>query len=334
MLRRSQRAGAATAARGGPGWTPGASGRLPGRAGPEGVNHAPRRLRLSGRRRSFVMRPRRRRSVIIAVVVAALVIALGAAGGSYLWLRRTVGSPSQTAAAYLSAWQRGAYPAMDKVSLNVPRSGLAGPLKQAAAELGVRRLRLSPGRVTAAGGSAQAQFTATAVLASGHTWTIPGPAAPDQQEPALVGELEPGRDLSGAAPRRPVRAQRRVAGPGAGARGRRHRAQLPGGDRQVRVPGAADRQRGRGHRRPGEEARPPVQGRRPDRPGRDRAGLPAAAGGPAVADDPHRGSGPSRQRHRGALPRGGREARADEHRHADAAGRVAGRVLRGDGQAG
>jgi Penicillin binding protein transpeptidase domain/NTF2-like N-terminal transpeptidase domain len=128
----------------------------------------------SRRRRPVFMRPRRRRPVIIAVVVAALVIALGAAGGAYLLLHRTVGSPSQTAAAYLSAWQRGAYPAMDKVSVNVPRSGLAGPLKQAAAALGVRRLRLSPGRVTTAGGSAQAQFTATAVLASGHTWRYQG----------------------------------------------------------------------------------------------------------------------------------------------------------------
>jgi len=129
---------------------------------------------LSRRRRPVFMRRRRRRPVIIAVVVAALVVALGAAGGTYLLLHRTAGSPSQTAAAYLSAWQRGAYPAMDKITVNVPRSGLAGPLKQAAAELGVQRLRLSPGRVTTTGGSAQAQFTATAVLASGHTWRYQG----------------------------------------------------------------------------------------------------------------------------------------------------------------
>jgi cell division protein FtsI/penicillin-binding protein 2 len=63
---------------------------------------------------------------------------------------------------------------MQKVSVNVPRSGLAGPLRQAAAELGVRRLRLAPGPVTASGGSAVAQFTATADLASGHTWTYTG----------------------------------------------------------------------------------------------------------------------------------------------------------------
>src|SRR5437763_201261 len=114
-----------------------------------------------------VRRSRRRRSVIIAVAV--LVIALGAAAGSYLLLR-TTGSPDQTAASYLSAWQRGSYPAMEKVSVNVPRSGLAGPLRQASAELGIRHIRLSLGRVTTAGGSAQAQFTATAALGSGPTW--------------------------------------------------------------------------------------------------------------------------------------------------------------------
>jgi Penicillin binding protein transpeptidase domain/NTF2-like N-terminal transpeptidase domain len=131
-------------------------------------------VRLSRRRRPVSMRPRRHRTLIIAAVVAALIIALGAAASSYLWLHRTVGSPSQTAAAYLSAWQRGAYPSMDQVSVSVPPSGLAGPLKQAAAELGVRQLRLSPGRVTSAGGSAQAEFTATALLASGHTWRYQG----------------------------------------------------------------------------------------------------------------------------------------------------------------
>src|SRR5436305_12602422 len=118
-----------------------------------------------------VRRSRRRRSIIIAVAV--LVIARGAAAGSYLLLR-TTGSPGQTAASYLSAWQRGSYRAMEKVSVNVPRSGLAGPLQQASAELGVRRLRLSLGRVTTAGGDAQARFTATAALASGHTWRYQG----------------------------------------------------------------------------------------------------------------------------------------------------------------
>jgi hypothetical protein len=116
---------------------------------------------------------RRRRSIAAAAIVIAAAFALAGAAGGYLLLR-TTGSPRQTAASYLLGWQRGSYPAMEKVSVNVPRSGLAGPLRQAAAELGVRRLHLAPGRVTTSGGSAQARFTATADLASGHSWTYQG----------------------------------------------------------------------------------------------------------------------------------------------------------------
>ena len=120
------------------------------------------------------MRRTKRRSVIIVVaVVAAVVVAAGAAGG-YVLLTRTQGSPQQTAASYLGDWQRGSYAAMGKVSVNVPRSGLASPLRQTAAELGLRRIHLRLGRVTVTGGSARARFTATADLASGHTWTYPG----------------------------------------------------------------------------------------------------------------------------------------------------------------
>jgi cell division protein FtsI/penicillin-binding protein 2 len=43
-----------------------------------------------------------------------------------------------------------------------------------AAELGTRHLRLALGRVTSSGGSAQAAFTASDQLASGHTWTYRG----------------------------------------------------------------------------------------------------------------------------------------------------------------
>jgi len=116
---------------------------------------------------------RRRRSVTVVVTVVALVLAVAAAGGGYLLLR-TKGSPQQTEASYLLGWQRGDYAAMDRVSVNAPRSGLAGPLRQAAAELGLRRIRLAPGPVTASGGSAQARFTVTADLASGHVWTYTG----------------------------------------------------------------------------------------------------------------------------------------------------------------
>ncbi len=118
-------------------------------------------------------RRRRRRSVTAVVAVAVGVVAVAGAAGGYLLLR-TTGSPQQTATSYLGDWQRGSYPAMDTVSMDVPQAGLAAPLGRAAAELGTRRLHLVLRRVTVSGGSAQARFTATADLASGHAWTYQG----------------------------------------------------------------------------------------------------------------------------------------------------------------
>ena len=119
------------------------------------------------------VRRRRRRSITAVVAISVLVIALAGAAVSYRLLR-TKGSPQQAAASYLLGWQRGSYSAMDKISVNVPRSGLAGPLRRAAAQLGMLRIHLTLGRVTSSGGSAQARFTGTADLASGHTWTYQG----------------------------------------------------------------------------------------------------------------------------------------------------------------
>jgi hypothetical protein len=118
-------------------------------------------------------RSKRRTPIIVVAVVAALVVVAGAAGG-YVLLTRTQGSPQQTAASYLRDWQQGNYAAMGKVSVNVPASGLASPLRQAAAELGQRSIHLRLGPVSQNGGSARAPFTATADLASGHVWTYPG----------------------------------------------------------------------------------------------------------------------------------------------------------------
>ena len=118
-------------------------------------------------------RRRSRRRVVIIVTVSVLVIALAAGTAGFLLLR-TIGSPQQTAASYLAGWQRSDYPAMDQVTVGAPRSGLAGPLRQAAAQLGLRRLHLVLGRVTQNGGAATAGFTATAGLASGHVWTYRG----------------------------------------------------------------------------------------------------------------------------------------------------------------
>ena len=109
----------------------------------------------------------------MVVTVAALVVVLGGGAAGYLLLR-TAGTPQQTAASYLTGWQRGDYPAMDKVSVNVPHGGLACPLHQYATQLGVRGLHTRLGSVTSSGGTARAQFTASATLASGHTWTYAG----------------------------------------------------------------------------------------------------------------------------------------------------------------
>src|ERR1022692_2981046 len=69
-------------------------------------------------------RRRRRRSVTAVVAVAVGVVAVAGAAGGYLLLR-TTGSPQQTATSYLRDWQRGSYPAMDTVSMDVPQAGLA-----------------------------------------------------------------------------------------------------------------------------------------------------------------------------------------------------------------
>jgi cell division protein FtsI/penicillin-binding protein 2 len=66
---------------------------------------------------------------------------------------------------------------MGKVSVGVPPGGLAGPLQQAAAQLGMRHIHLVLGQVTPNGGTASARFTASADLASGHVWTYRGQLA-------------------------------------------------------------------------------------------------------------------------------------------------------------
>jgi hypothetical protein len=116
---------------------------------------------------------RRRRLIVIVAVVVVLLLGAGAAGGSYLLLR-TQGSPAQTAASYLAAWQRLDYQAMGRVSLDVPRGGLAGPIKRAKAQLGVKHTKLTLGSVTTSGNTAKASFSVTDYLASNHVWTYHG----------------------------------------------------------------------------------------------------------------------------------------------------------------
>ncbi len=115
----------------------------------------------------------RRRTVVAVVVAAVLVLVLAGAGAGYLLLR-THGSPQQTAASYLSAWQRGDYQAMGKVSVHVPHGGLATPVGHFTSQVGVRHLHLVLGKVTPDSAGAQALFTATVGLVSNHVWTYTG----------------------------------------------------------------------------------------------------------------------------------------------------------------
>jgi hypothetical protein len=106
-------------------------------------------------------------------IVAVLVAGVIAAGGSY-FLLRTKGSPQEAAQAYLSAWQSGNYRAMNKVSIGVPRGGVAGPVTAADAQLGVRSTTLKLGRISTGNGTALARFTVTDVLTGNHTWVYHG----------------------------------------------------------------------------------------------------------------------------------------------------------------
>lgn len=119
--------------------------------------------------------PKRRSRRVIALVTAVAVLTAGViASGTYLLLR-TRGSPSQTAAGYLSAWQRGDVAAMRELSVNVPPGGLAAPIAQVDHDLAVRGRELRPGPVVSGpGGTARATFTATLSLAAGVRWSYQG----------------------------------------------------------------------------------------------------------------------------------------------------------------
>ena len=117
---------------------------------------------------------RRSRSVIAFVIVIAVLAGAAVVAGSYLLLR-TNGSPAETAARYLSAWQRGNVAEMRELSVNVPAGGLAKPIAQVNHDLGARGRELRLGRVTGGrAGTARATFTATTVLAGGLRWTYQG----------------------------------------------------------------------------------------------------------------------------------------------------------------
>jgi hypothetical protein len=104
-------------------------------------------------------------------VIASLVVA--GAIAAFLVLHVT-GSPEQAADTFLTNWETRTYSAMDPVTVNAPKGGVAVPLRAAAAQLGMRRIHLVLGQVTQNGGTAQARFTATATIAAGQVWKYQG----------------------------------------------------------------------------------------------------------------------------------------------------------------
>ena len=124
---------------------------------------------------------------------------------------------------------------MGRVSMGVPKGGLAGPLTAVATQLGVRSTTLTLGRVTSNGGPAHARFAVTDRLASGHVWHYQGLLHLVTRDRHWWVELEPGRHLPRAETGGAVHAHQRLAGPGSDTRRQRQRAELAGGDRPVRV---------------------------------------------------------------------------------------------------
>ncbi len=123
------------------------------------------------------MRERDSRASGLAVTAAvfATIASLVVAGviAAFLVLHVT-GSPEQAATTFLTNWETRTYSAMDPVTVNAPKGGVAVPLRAAAAQLGMRRIHLVLGQVTQDGGTAQARFTATATIAAGQVWKYQG----------------------------------------------------------------------------------------------------------------------------------------------------------------
>ncbi len=115
-------------------------------------------------------RRRRKRVLVVVAVIVVLVLGAAGAGGGYLLLR-TKGSPQQTAASFMSAWQRADFAAMQRLSLNAPPSGLAGPLNAVKSQLGIHQQTLRLDAISVTGNTARARFEVTDQLASGHVWT-------------------------------------------------------------------------------------------------------------------------------------------------------------------
>jgi len=117
------------------------------------------------------LRPRRGKALALAVVVALL---LGAAGVGTWWLvLRPRGEPGPVAAAYLDAWERADWAAMQRL-VAAPPPDFAAQHQRVLTALQVRRPVLTPGPVHSDGDHAEAAFSARLDLRGLGPWTYQG----------------------------------------------------------------------------------------------------------------------------------------------------------------
>ncbi|MGH3391277.1 MAG: penicillin-binding transpeptidase domain-containing protein [Actinomadura sp.] len=113
----------------------------------------------------------RNKLLLIVPLVTTLLLAAGGAGA--YWLLRTKGSPGETAAAFLAAWERGDTAAMGAL-VAVPPADLAARHQDMRTSLGITKATFTPGPSRRSGSAARVPYTATLGLKSGGTWSYTG----------------------------------------------------------------------------------------------------------------------------------------------------------------
>lgn len=122
-------------------------------------------------------------------IAAGVVVVVGVAAGAYVLLR-TKGSPTQTASAFLSAWERGDGAAM-RGEVASPPADMDRQYQALRTGLGVQKVHATLGRTIKQGGHATAPFTADLSLPMG-TWHYQGQVrlATDHREWKVVWSPE------------------------------------------------------------------------------------------------------------------------------------------------
>jgi hypothetical protein len=115
-----------------------------------------------------------RRSTAVAIVIILTVVALAGADGALLLSRRIHGTPGKTAAAFLSAWQRQDYSAMQAQVLTPVPNGFTTAYTQMRSDLRVTAATFAPQAVSDQGDHAVVPFQAKLTLRGFGAWSYQG----------------------------------------------------------------------------------------------------------------------------------------------------------------